>query len=49
MPTRRFFLRNSALAMVGVGSAPIWLQRALYADTPGARKNPFPSFAGQVM
>ena len=38
MPTRRFFLRNSALAMVGVGSAPIWLQRALYADTPGARK-----------
>src|SRR5690349_20513137 len=34
MPTRRFFLRNSALAMVGVGSAPIWLQRALYADTP---------------
>lgn len=38
MPTRRFFLRNSALAMVGVGSAPIWLQRALYADTPAARK-----------
>jgi uncharacterized protein (DUF1501 family) len=24
--------------MVGVGSAPVWLQRALYADTPGARK-----------
>src|SRR5215468_8819479 len=38
MPTRRFFLRNGALAMVGVGSAPIWLQHALYADTPGARK-----------
>jgi uncharacterized protein (DUF1501 family) len=38
MPTRRYFLRDSALAMVGVGSAPIWLQRALYADTPGARK-----------
>jgi uncharacterized protein (DUF1501 family) len=36
MPTRRFFLRNSALAMVGVGSAPIWLERALYADTPGS-------------
>ena len=35
---RRFFLRNSALAMVGVGSAPMWLQRAIYADTPGARK-----------
>jgi uncharacterized protein (DUF1501 family) len=24
--------------MVGAGSAPVWLQRALYADTPGARK-----------
>jgi len=38
MPTRRIFLRNSAFAMVGVGSAPLWLQRALYADMPGARK-----------
>ena len=38
MPTRRFFRRNSALALVGGGSAPVWLQRALYADTPGARK-----------
>src|SRR5262245_52976885 len=38
MPTRRYFLRDSALAMVGVGSAPIWLQRALYADSPGKRK-----------
>src|SRR5215831_11760348 len=40
MPTRRYFLRNSALAMVGVGAAPVWLQRAVYADTksPGARK-----------
>jgi uncharacterized protein (DUF1501 family) len=39
MPTRRFFLRNSALAMVGVGAAPLWLERALYAgDAPGARK-----------
>ncbi len=28
---RRIFLRNSALAMVGVGSAPLWLQRAAYA------------------
>ena len=37
--TRRIFLRNSALAMVGVGSAPLWLQRALYAaDAPGQRK-----------
>src|SRR3954451_3476004 len=39
MRTRRLFLKNSALAMVGVGSAPLWLQRALYAaDGPNARK-----------
>jgi uncharacterized protein (DUF1501 family) len=39
MSTRRIFLRNSALAMVGVGSAPLWLKRALYAaDAPSARK-----------
>src|ERR1700730_16868593 len=39
MTNRRFFLRNSALAMVGAGSAPLWLERALYAaDAPGARK-----------
>src|ERR687883_329054 len=39
MLTRRIFLRNSALAMVGVGSAPLWLQRALYAaDAPSPRK-----------
>ncbi len=39
MPTRRFFLRNSALAMVGVGASPLWLERALYAgDAPGARR-----------
>ena len=37
MSTRRVFLRNSALAMVGTGSAPLWLQRTLYA-LPGARK-----------
>lgn len=36
---RRFFLKNSALAMVGVGSAPLWLQRAVYArETTGQRK-----------
>jgi uncharacterized protein (DUF1501 family) len=34
MSTRRVFLRNSALAMVGVGSAPLWLERALYAAAP---------------
>src|SRR5215469_15929941 len=39
MHTRRVFLRNSALAMVGAGSAPLWLQRALYAsDAPSPRK-----------
>src|SRR5436305_5681260 len=29
---RRIFLRNSALALVGVGAAPLWLQRAVYAQ-----------------
>src|SRR5215469_33690 len=39
MSTRRVFLRNSALAMVGVGSSPLWLKRALYAaDAPSPRK-----------
>lgn len=39
MSTRRIFLRNSALAMVGAGTAPLWLQRALYAaDAPTPRK-----------
>lgn len=39
MFSRRFFLKSSAVAMVGVGSAPLWLSRALYAkDAPGQRK-----------
>ncbi len=39
MSTRRIFLRNACLAMVGVGAAPVWLKRALYAaDAPGPRK-----------
>src|SRR5262249_62204091 len=39
MRTRRVFLRTSALAMVGAGAAPLWLERALYADdAAGARK-----------
>jgi uncharacterized protein (DUF1501 family) len=39
MHSRRIFLRNSALAMVGMGSAPLWLQRALYAtDAPSPGK-----------
>lgn len=37
--SRRIFLRNSALAMVGVGSAPLWLQRAALAESAaGSRK-----------
>src|SRR5579862_5054863 len=36
---RRIFLKSSALAMVGVGSTPAWLSRALYAaDAPSPRK-----------
>jgi uncharacterized protein (DUF1501 family) len=39
MTNRRIFLRNSALAMVGAGAAPLWLERALYAaDAPNPRK-----------
>src|SRR5580693_7661252 len=37
--SRRIFLRNSAIAMAGVGSAPLWLERAAFAaDQQGARK-----------
>jgi uncharacterized protein (DUF1501 family) len=36
---RRIFLKNSALAMVGMGAAPLWLQRTMYAsDSTGQRK-----------
>ncbi len=39
MTNRRVFLRNSALAMVGAGAAPMWFERALYAaDAPSPRK-----------
>jgi uncharacterized protein (DUF1501 family) len=38
MSTRRVFLRDSALAMVGLGAAPRWLQRALYAAGRPARE-----------
>ena len=38
MLTRRIFLKNAGLAMVGVGAAPVWLQRALYVADAGARK-----------
>jgi uncharacterized protein (DUF1501 family) len=37
--SRRFFLRNSAIAMAGIGSAPLWLERALGAgEQQGRRK-----------
>jgi uncharacterized protein (DUF1501 family) len=39
MPSRRVFLKGSALAMFGVGSMPAWLSRSLYAaDTAEGRK-----------
>jgi uncharacterized protein (DUF1501 family) len=39
MFSRRFFLKSSALAAFGAGSAPAWLARALYAaDAPSPRK-----------
>ena len=37
MLNRRIFLKNAGLAMVGVGAAPVWLKRALYA-AEGPRK-----------
>src|SRR5579863_2762309 len=37
--SRRIFLRNSAIAMAGIGSAPLWLERAAFAaDQQGPRK-----------
>ncbi len=37
--SRRIFLRNSAFAMAGVGTAPMWLQRAAFAaEQQGQRK-----------
>ena len=36
---RRIFLKSSAMAMVGIGSTPAWLSRALYAaDAASPRK-----------
>ena len=34
---RRIFLRNSALAMIGIGAAPLWLRRAVAAERPARR------------
>jgi uncharacterized protein (DUF1501 family) len=37
--SRRIFLRNSAIAMAGVGSAPLWLERAAFAaEQQGVRR-----------
>jgi len=38
MVTRRYFVRNSALAMVGVGAVPGWLARALAAGDASKRR-----------
>src|SRR5438067_8819452 len=36
--SRRIFLRNSGIAMAGVGAAPLWLERALFAGESGNRR-----------
>jgi uncharacterized protein (DUF1501 family) len=36
--SRRIFLRNSAVAMVGIGSAPVWLERAAFAGETNNRR-----------
>src|SRR5579872_2098489 len=39
MSSRRYFLKSSALAIFGMGAAPAWLTRAVYAaDASSARK-----------
>ncbi len=38
MPSRRLFLKKSALAMFGAGTAPAWLARALYAEPATAKR-----------
>lgn len=38
MPSRRLFLKNSALALFGIGSVPAWLSRAAYAQTASRKK-----------
>lgn len=37
--TRRIFLKDSALAMVGIGVLPSWLARSAWAQAPGGRRN----------
>lgn len=36
--SRRIFLRNSAFALVGVGAAPAWLERAAFAQNTARKK-----------
>jgi uncharacterized protein (DUF1501 family) len=38
MFSRRFFLKSAAVAMVGVGSVPTWLSRAVYAKEASGRR-----------
>ncbi len=38
MPSRRIFLKNSALAMMGIGAVPTWLGRAVYAQNAPAQR-----------
>src|SRR5262245_43924654 len=38
MRTRRAFLKGSSLAMFGVGAAPSWLARAVYADSSSTQR-----------
>src|SRR5882672_4331601 len=38
MYTRRAFLKGSSLAMFGIGAAPSWLARAVYADSSSAQR-----------
>ncbi len=39
MQSRRLFLKSSGLAIFGVGAAPAWLSRAVYAGEAPARRN----------
>lgn len=39
MSTRRAFIKSSALAMFGVGAAPAWLSRAVYAADAMPKRN----------
>jgi uncharacterized protein (DUF1501 family) len=38
MTTRRVFLKGAALAVFGMGAAPAWLSRSVYASESGRRK-----------